>query len=191
MRFYIYMHTFMRCVALIVVTALANGLTASATSTVGQTTSGGDASRSVAERPFGTLREQAMMQQEWLRKRLDNFLPALMRKHAIDLWVVPMREYNEDPVFAAVVAAETFAAGRRVRGPPLDEGSRVECGTRPAGRALGRRAMAGTEDGHRRAQSAHNRHRPIDRLRLLRRPLERRTARHERRAGREMDGAVP
>src|SRR6266508_2136765 len=66
-----------------------------------------------ADRPFGSLREQAAMQQAWLKKRLDTFLPALMRKHAIDLWVVPMREYNEDPVFAAVVAAETFAARRR------------------------------------------------------------------------------
>jgi Xaa-Pro aminopeptidase len=64
-------------------------------------------------RPFGTLREQAAMQQEWLRKRLDTFLPALMRKHAVDLWVIPMREYTEDPVFAAIAAPETFAARRR------------------------------------------------------------------------------
>ena len=42
---------------------------------------------SSAERPFGTLREQAALQQEWLRKRLDTFLPALMRKHGIDLWL--------------------------------------------------------------------------------------------------------
>jgi Xaa-Pro aminopeptidase len=66
-----------------------------------------------AERPFGTLREQAALQQQWLQKRLDTFLPALMRKHAIDLWVVPMREYNEDPVFPAIVSPETFAARRR------------------------------------------------------------------------------
>ena len=66
-----------------------------------------------AERPFGTLREQAALQQAWLEKRLDTFLPALMRKHGIDMWVVPMREYNEDPVFPAVVAPETFAARRR------------------------------------------------------------------------------
>ncbi len=65
------------------------------------------------ERPFGTLREQAAMQQEWLRKRLETFLPPLMRKHGIDLWVVPMREYNEDPVFTALIAPETFAARRR------------------------------------------------------------------------------
>jgi hypothetical protein len=64
-------------------------------------------------RPFGTLREQAAMQQEWLKKRIDTFLPALMRKHGIDMWVIPMREYMEDPVFKALVAPETFAARRR------------------------------------------------------------------------------
>ena len=62
------------------------------------------------ERPFGTLREQAEMQQAWLKKRLDTYLPALMRRHGIDMWVVPMREYNEDPVFSALTAPETFAA---------------------------------------------------------------------------------
>jgi Xaa-Pro aminopeptidase len=66
-----------------------------------------------AERPFGTLRDQAAMQQQWLKKRLDTFLPALMRKHAIDMWVVPMREYNEDPVFSSITAPETFFARRR------------------------------------------------------------------------------
>lgn len=64
-------------------------------------------------RPFGTQREQAVMQQAWLKARLDTFLPALMRKHGIDMWVVSMREYNEDPVFKALVAPETFAARRR------------------------------------------------------------------------------
>jgi len=53
------------------------------------------------------------MQQQWLKKRLDGFLPALMRKHAIDMWVVPMREYNEDPVFSSITAPETFFARRR------------------------------------------------------------------------------
>ena len=64
-------------------------------------------------RPFGTLREQAQLQQQWLQKRLDTFLPALMRTHGIDMWVIPMREYAEDPVFKALVAPETFAARRR------------------------------------------------------------------------------
>ena len=72
------------------------------------------AGRHVASRqPFGSLRELSTLQHEWLRKRIDTFLPGLMRKHGIDMWVVPMREYNEDPVFAAITVPETFAARRR------------------------------------------------------------------------------
>jgi hypothetical protein len=109
-------------------------------------------------RPFGTLREQASLQQEWLRTRLDTFLPALMRKHGIDMWVVPMREYAEDPIFAAIAAPETFAARRRtiyvffdtcaaagaaptrrhVRDAPLVQDRGRQHRTRSAGRALGR-----------------------------------------------------
>ena len=64
-------------------------------------------------RPFGTLREQADRQQQWLAQRLTTVLPALMKKHGIDMWVVPMREYNEDPVFSSLVSPTTFAARRR------------------------------------------------------------------------------
>jgi hypothetical protein len=65
------------------------------------------------ERPFGTLREQAARQQRWLEERMTTVLPALMRKHKVDMWVVPMREYNEDPVFTSLVSPTTFAARRR------------------------------------------------------------------------------
>lgn len=65
------------------------------------------------ERPFGTLREQARTQQAWLEERLDRNLPMLMRKHGVEMWVVAMREYNEDPVFRALVSPTTFAARRR------------------------------------------------------------------------------
>lgn len=64
-------------------------------------------------RPFGSLREQAALQQQWLQKRLDTFLPKLMREHGVDMWVIPMREYMEDPVFGALTSPETFAARRR------------------------------------------------------------------------------
>ena len=64
-------------------------------------------------RPFGTLREQAAMQQRWLEQRMERILPALMRKHGVEFWVVPMREYNEDPVFSSLVSPTTFAARRR------------------------------------------------------------------------------
>ena len=64
-------------------------------------------------RPFGTLREQADIQQSWLKERVAVNLPKVMRDHGVDMWVVPMREYNEDPVFRALVAPTSFAARRR------------------------------------------------------------------------------
>lgn len=63
--------------------------------------------------PFGTLREQAARQQRWLEARLKTVLPALMRAQGVDMWIVPMREYAEDPVFSSMVSATTFSARRR------------------------------------------------------------------------------
>ena len=65
------------------------------------------------ERPLGTLRAQADLQQGWLRTRLDSVLPPLMREHGVSMWIVPMREYNEDPVFWSIVSPTTMAARRR------------------------------------------------------------------------------
>jgi Xaa-Pro aminopeptidase len=64
-------------------------------------------------RPLGTLREQAVLQQRWLEYRLDSVLPALMRRHGVQMWILSMREYNEDPVFWSIIAPTTFAARRR------------------------------------------------------------------------------
>jgi hypothetical protein len=97
------------------------------------------------ERPFGTLREQAAMQQAWLQKRLDTFLPALMRKHGIDLWVVPMREYNEDPVFSSISAPETFAARRRTIYVFFDRCAAT--GAVPVASCVERIALGGTSQG--------------------------------------------
>ncbi len=98
-----------------------------------------------ADRPFGTLREQAVMQQEWLKKRLDTFLPALMRKYGIDLWVVPMREYNEDPVFSSITAPETFFARRRTIYVFFDKCA--ASGTPVTTRCIERIALGGTSQG--------------------------------------------
>jgi Xaa-Pro aminopeptidase len=65
------------------------------------------------QHPLGTLREQAAIQQQWLELRLTRVLPRLMREHGVDMWIVPMREYNEDPVFVGLVSPTTFAARRR------------------------------------------------------------------------------
>lgn len=64
-------------------------------------------------RPFGTVREQATLQQQWLERRMTTILPPLLKEHGVGCWVIPMREYNEDPVFRALVAPTTFAARRR------------------------------------------------------------------------------
>ncbi len=77
------------------------------------TASTGTAQQIQTYRPFGTLREQADIQQRWLEQRMKTVLPALMKKHGVDMWVVPMREYNEDPVFSAIVSPTTMAARRR------------------------------------------------------------------------------
>ena len=98
-----------------------------------------------SHRPFGTVREQAAMQQEWLRKRLDTFLPALMRKHAVDLWVMPMREYTEDPVFTAITAPETFAARRRTIYVFFDKCA--ASGAPPSASCVERIALGGTSQG--------------------------------------------
>lgn len=65
------------------------------------------------DRPFGTLREQAATRQEWLRLRLERVLPRLMRENDVGMWIVPVREYNEDPVFWSMVSPTTMAARRR------------------------------------------------------------------------------
>jgi Xaa-Pro aminopeptidase len=65
------------------------------------------------EHPFGTLREQARLRQDWLKLRLERVLPRLMREHGVAMWVVPVREYNEDPVFFSLVSPTTMAARRR------------------------------------------------------------------------------
>jgi peptidase M24-like protein len=101
--------------------------------------------QSSPSRPFGTERELAAMQQEWLKKRLDAFLPALMRKHGIDLWVIPMREYTEDPVFFAITAPETFAARRRTIYVFFDKCAAA--GSAPSASCVERIALGGTSQG--------------------------------------------
>jgi Xaa-Pro aminopeptidase len=64
-------------------------------------------------RKLPSLREQAEVQQEWLKLRLERVLPVLMRKHQVQMWLVVCREYNEDPVFFSLVGPTQFAARRR------------------------------------------------------------------------------
>lgn len=63
--------------------------------------------------PLPSLREQAIEQQAWLQARLDRVLPALMDEYGVDMWILSMREYAEDPVFWSITAPTSFAARRR------------------------------------------------------------------------------
>lgn len=91
-----------------------------------------------ARRPFGTVRQQAAVQQTWLRERLEINLPKVMREHGVDMWVIPMREYNEDPVFRALVSPTMFAARRRTIYVFYDRG---------AGEGVERLALGGSSQG--------------------------------------------
>jgi Xaa-Pro aminopeptidase len=101
--------------------------------------------RPAASRPFGTQQELAKMQQAWLAKRMDTFLPGLMRKHGIDFWVISMREYNEDPVFNSITAPETFAARRRTIYVVYDKCAAAGQPVTPA--CIERIALGGTSQG--------------------------------------------
>ncbi|MEZ5290041.1 MAG: M24 family metallopeptidase [Vicinamibacterales bacterium] len=135
----------MRPLILAAALATASALPSAQTSPAGTPDRVAPGALPAADRPFGTLREQAAMQQAWLARRLDTFLPALMRKYGIDMWVVPMREYNEDPVFSSLVAPETFAARRRTIYVFFD--TCAAAGTPVAPSCIERIALGGTSQG--------------------------------------------
>ncbi len=97
-----------------------------------------DAQHFNSDRPFGTLHEQAEIRQQWLAERLDVNLPQVMREHGVDMWVIPMREYNEDPVFRALVSPTTLAARRRTIYVFFDRGTE---------QGVERLALGGTSQG--------------------------------------------
>ncbi len=95
-------------------------------------------------RPFGTLRQQADLQQRWLEQRMTTVLPALMKKHGVEMWVVPMREYNEDPVFSSIVSPTTLNARRRTIYLFYDP---CASAPKPCTKPFERLAMGGTSQG--------------------------------------------
>ncbi len=57
-------------------------------------------------------KDRAEVMNEWLKWRLDNIVPQLMRREGIDMWLVINREYNEDPVYLSLVPRPTMYARR-------------------------------------------------------------------------------
>jgi hypothetical protein len=57
-------------------------------------------------------KDRARLWNERLAWRLENILPAVMRREKIDLWLVINREYNEDPVYLTLMPEPTMTARR-------------------------------------------------------------------------------
>ena len=60
-----------------------------------------------------THREQNELATPWIKKRFDTLLGPIMTREGIDMWIIPTREYNEDPVFASMSPLTYFASRRR------------------------------------------------------------------------------
>src|SRR5688500_4118288 len=60
-----------------------------------------------------THREQNAIVTPWIKKRFDTVLGPLMAREGIDMWIMPTREYDEDPVFASMAPLTYYASRRR------------------------------------------------------------------------------
>jgi hypothetical protein len=87
--------------------------------------------------PLPPVREQAAEMQEWVEARVTRVLPALMAEYDVDMWILSMREYGEDPVFWGMVSPTTFAARRRS----------IYLFTRQADGSVERLALGGSSQG--------------------------------------------
>lgn len=59
------------------------------------------------------LRQRAEVRNRWLKQRLEELLPKLMRREGFDMWIVIAREYNEDPVLLSLLPDTALSARRR------------------------------------------------------------------------------
>lgn len=60
-----------------------------------------------------SLKEQYQIKDEILKERLEKVLPPLMEECGIDVWLIPSKEYNEDPIFD-VLTPSGFPTARRI-----------------------------------------------------------------------------
>ena len=79
--------------------------------------------------PYGAIlpmKERAQIINGLLEDKVSNYLPAIMRREGIDMWIVVSREYNEDPVIKTLLPAEWLAARRRTILIFYDNGESLE-----------------------------------------------------------------
>ncbi len=73
-----------------------------------------------------TEKERAEVIDELLEDKMTNYLPKLMRKEGIDMWILISREYNEDPVMKTMLPAVWLSARRRTIMVFFDKGTPPE-----------------------------------------------------------------
>ena len=73
-----------------------------------------------------SMRERAQIVDTLLLDKLENTLPALMRRTGIDLWLITSREYNEDPVLKTMLPSSWINARRQTILVLFDNGKSVE-----------------------------------------------------------------
>jgi len=70
-----------------------------------------------------SMKERAETIDRLLDDKVQNYLPSIMRREGIDMWVVMSREYNEDPVIKTLLPATWLAARRRTILIMFDQGA--------------------------------------------------------------------
>ena len=73
-----------------------------------------------------TMKDRAALQDRWLKNRVENILPELMRREGIDMWLLISREYNEDPVLKTMLPATWLSARRTTMLVIYDDGQKLE-----------------------------------------------------------------
>ena len=68
---------------------------------------------SLAAQAILPLKERAIVMEEIQQQRFTELLPALMKEHQLDAWVLITREYNEDPVVKTMLPPTWLNARRR------------------------------------------------------------------------------
>jgi len=68
---------------------------------------------SLAAQAILPLKERAIVMEEIQYQRFTELLPALMKEHQLDAWVLITREYNEDPVVKTMLPPTWLNARRR------------------------------------------------------------------------------
>ena len=72
------------------------------------------------------LEQQGEIRDQWLKQRMAEILPGIMKREGIDMWILIAREYNEDPVLKTMLPSFWLSARRTTMLVIYDTGDRLE-----------------------------------------------------------------